>query len=148
MSDEPQARKKKVSGQDPNAESTSESIERVVHAAADFAQATVQPVDFGPLDASGAGGAPSGDERRNLDLLLDVGVPVSAEVGRAQMTLDEILKLGPGSIVPLDKRADEPLDLRVNGKLVARGEVVLVDDVYGLRVTQILDPSGRIETLR
>ncbi len=148
MSDEQQANKK-VPGQDPSAESTSESIERVVHAAADFAQATVQPVDFGPLDASRAGGAPRGDEeRRNLDLLLDVGVPVSAEVGRSQMTLDEILKLGPGSIVPLDKRADEPLDLRVNGKLVARGEVVLVDDVYGLRVTQILDPSGRIETLR
>jgi flagellar motor switch protein FliN/FliY len=149
MSDEQQSRKKIVSGQDPSAESTSESIERVVHAAADFAQATVQPVDFAPLDTSGAGGDPRGDDdRRNLDLLLDVGVPVSAEVGRAQMTLDQILRLGPGSIVPLDKRADEPLDLRVNGKLVARGEVVLVDDVYGLRVTQILDPSGRIETLR
>lgn len=154
MSDEQQAGKKRVPGQDPGAESASESIERVVHAAADFAEATVQPVDFGPLDASGAGvasaaGSPGGDEdRRNLNLLLDVGVPVSAEVGRSQMTLDEILKLGPGSIVPLDKRADEPLDLRVNGKLVARGEVVLVDDVYGLRVTQILDPSGRIETLR
>jgi len=152
MSDEQQASKKTVPGQDPSTESTSESIEKVVHAAADFAQATVQPVDFGPLDIGGAGGAGpapgEGIDRGNLNLLLDVGVPVSAEVGRSQMTLDEILKLGPGSIVPLDKRADEPLDLRVNGKLVARGEVVLVDDVYGLRVTQILDPSGRIESLR
>ena len=58
MSDEQQARKKKVPGQDPSAESTSESIERVVHAAADFAQATVQPVAFGPLDAGGASDAP------------------------------------------------------------------------------------------
>ena len=147
MSDEQQSHKKQVPGQGPDAESTSESIERVVHAAADFAQATVQPVDFGPLDPGSGTGGGEGDQR-NLNLLLDVGVPISAEVGRSQMTLDEILKLGPGSVVPLDKRADEPLDLRVNGKLVARGEVVLVDDVYGLRVTQILDPSGRIESLR
>ena len=101
-----------------------------------------------PVTPPGSDGPGSDGDRRNLNLLLDVGIPVSAEVGRSQMTLEEILKLGPGSIVPLDKRADEPLDLRVNGKLVARGEVVLVDDVYGLRVTQILDPSGRIETLR
>lgn len=151
MSDEQRAHKKEVPGLDPGAESTSESIERVVDAAAEFAQATVQPVDFGPLDPGSGdtgGGGSAGGGQRNLNLLLDVGVPISAEVGRSQMTLDEILKLGPGSVVPLDKRADEPLDLRVNGKLVARGEVVLVDDVYGLRVTQILDPSGRIESLR
>lgn len=146
MSEEQQARRKGATGQDP-VESTSQSIERVVHAAADFAQATVQPVDFGPLDP-GSGTTSGEGDQRNLNLLLDVGVPISAEVGRSQMTLKEILKLGPGSVVPLDKRADEPLDLRVNGKLVARGEVVLVDDVYGLRVTQILDPSGRIESLR
>ncbi|MHC4077563.1 MAG: flagellar motor switch protein FliN [Planctomycetota bacterium] len=150
MSDEQQAHKKAAPGQDPSAESTSETIEKVVHAATDFAQATVQPVDFGPLDPTGAtpGDASGGDDKRNLSLLLDVGVPISAEVGRAQMTLDQVLNLGPGSVVPLDKRADEPLDLRVNGKLVARGEVVLVDDVYGLRVTQILDPGSRIESLR
>jgi flagellar motor switch protein FliN len=148
MSDEQQAHKKKVPGQDAGIEGASESIERVVHAAADFAEATVQPVDFGPLDAGSAASAGSDENQRNLNLLLDVGVPISAEVGRSHMTLNEILKLGPGSVVPLDKRADEPLDLRVNGKLVARGEVVLVDDVYGLRVTQILDPSRRLESLR
>ena len=101
------------------------------------------------MDAGASGEvADSEGGNRNLNLLLDVGIPVSAEVGRTQMTLDEILSLAPGSIVPLDKRAEEPVDLRVNGKLVARGEVVLVDDVYGLRVTQILDPSGRIQSLR
>ncbi len=104
---------------------------------------TAQKVDFAELSDSGAAG-----EKQNLDLLLDVPIPVTVEVGRAQMTLDEILNLGPGSILGLDKKAEEPVDLRVNGKLVARGEVVMVDDCYGLRVTQILDQSGRIESLR
>ncbi len=151
MSREHQAREKTARSESESVESTAESIERVVRAAADFAEAVVQPVDFGPLAVRRSGGAeaPAGDDdHRNLSLLLDVDVPISAEVGRSRMTLDEILKLGPGSVVPLDKRADEPVDLRVNGKLVARGEVVLVDEVYGLRVTQILDPSGRIHSLR
>ncbi len=102
----------------------------------------VQPVQFGELGAGIQG------EGQNLDLLLDVRIPVSVEVGRAQMALEEVLNLVPGSVVPLDKRAEEPIDLRVNGKLVARGEVVLIDDTYGLRVTQIVDAAGRIESLR
>lgn len=108
------------------------------------AAGTVSPVEFGPLGP----GTPPGGETQNLDLLLDVAIPVSVEVGKAEMTLAEILNLVPGSVVPLDKKSEEPVDLRVNGKLVARGEVVLVDDTYGLRVTQILDPAGRIESLR
>ncbi|MFQ5504310.1 MAG: flagellar motor switch protein FliN [Planctomycetota bacterium] len=104
---------------------------------------TAQKVSFGPL-----GGPVEEGDRQNLDLLLDVPIPVTVEVGRAELTLDEILDLAPGSIVSLDKRAEEPVDLRVNGKLVARGEVVMVDDCYGLRVTQIIDTSGRIESLR
>ena len=102
------------------------------------------PVDFAQL----AGDSAAQAARQNIDLLLDVPIPITVEVGRAQMTLDDILDLGPGSIVGLDKKAEEPIDLRVNGKLVARGEVVMVDDNYGFRVTQILDKSGRIETLR
>lgn len=115
----------------------------VATAAAGPRAASVQPVRFGPLTA-----APSTEGRHNLDLLLDVTIPVSVEVGRTQMTLDAILDLVPGSIVNLDKKAEEPVDLRVNGKLVARGEVVLVDDVYGIRITQIVDPSGRLDSLR
>lgn len=108
---------------------------------------TVQPVAFGPLPAANAANAAPGAQR-NLDLLLDVEVPVSVEIGRAMVTLDTVVKLVPGSVVPLDKRAEEPIDLRVNGKLVARGEVVLVDDVYGLRITQIVDAAGRIASLK
>lgn len=115
----------------------------VAKASAELAAAAVQPVTFGQL---GAGA--KGDGTRNLDLLLDVEIPVSVEVGRTQMSLEDVLNLVPGSIVALDKKAEEPVDLRVNGKLVARGEVVLVDDSYGLRITQIIDAAGRIESLR
>jgi flagellar motor switch protein FliN/FliY len=115
----------------------------VAHAGAELAAAAVQPVAFGQL-GSGA----KGDAQRNLDLLLDVDIPISVEVGRTRMSLEEVLKLVPGSVIALDKKAEEPVDLRVNGKLVARGEVVLVDDCYGLRITQIVDAQGRIESLR
>lgn len=106
-------------------------------------KAGVRPVQFGAL-----GPGVEGAGADNLDLLLDVSIPISVEVGRAEMPLAQILNLVPGSVVALDKRAEEPVDLRVNGKLLARGEVVLVDDAYGLRVTQIIDPAARIETLR
>ena len=110
----------------------------------DNSEITAQKVDFGPLE----GGGEAGGERQNLDLLLDVPIPISVEVGRTEMNLDQVLDLGPGSILPLDKKSEEPVDLRVNGKLIARGEVVMVDDSYGLRITQILDQAGRIESLR
>ncbi|MHC5062351.1 MAG: flagellar motor switch protein FliN [Planctomycetota bacterium] len=111
---------------------------------AESSAAAVQPVSFGPL---GTGMSGDGDQN-NLDILLDVNIPVSVEVGGTHMPVAEILKLVPGSIVALEKKAEEPVDLRVNGKLVARGEVVMVDDTYGLRITQIVDTAGRLESLR
>ena len=119
-----------------------EIIEEALTTAAQ-AEASVQGIEFGQL-----GGESVSGEGGNLDLLLDVQIPVAVEVGAAKMPLDDILKLVPGSIVCLDKKAEEPVDLRVNGKLVARGEVVLVDDSYGLRITQIVDVMGRIESMR
>lgn len=116
---------------------------KVAQAGAELAAEAVQPVAFGQL-----GPGTKGDAARNLDLLLDVEIPISVEVGRTRMSLDEVLRLVPGSVIALDKKAEEPVDLRVNGKLVARGEVVLVDDCYGLRITQIVDTQGRIESLR
>lgn len=115
----------------------------VAQAGAELAAAAVQPVAFGQL-----GAGQKGETSRNLDLLLDVEIPVSVEVGRARLSLEEILRLVPGSVIALDKKSEEPVDLRVNGKLVARGEVVLVDDSYGLRITQVVDAAGRIESLR
>ena len=137
--------------EDPtNEDEVGEALRDVSQAVDDFGAAVgdagfaeAQPVQFGPL-----GGAGEVGNGQNLDLLLDVDIPVTVEVGRTEMPLEQVLRLVPGSIVSLDKKVEEPVDLRVNGKLVARGEVVMVDDTYGLRITQIVDKAGRIESLR
>jgi flagellar motor switch protein FliN/FliY len=81
------------------------------------------------------------DERR-LDVLLNVALGVSAELGRCSLRLGELLKLGSGAVVELDRRAGAPIDLFVNGKLIARGEIVAVDDRYGIRLTEVLTGKG------
>jgi flagellar motor switch protein FliN len=78
------------------------------------------------------------DNGRNLDLLMNVSVQVTAELGSCKMTVKDILKLGAGSIVELDRLASGPVDLLVNDKLVARGEVVAIDDNFGVRVTELI----------
>lgn len=75
---------------------------------------------------------------RDLELLNDLSVRISVEVGTARMPIGEILKLGTGSLVRLDRSAAEPVDLLVNGKLLARGEIVALDDSYGLRITELI----------
>lgn len=75
----------------------------------------------------------------DLERLIGVRVDISVELGRATMTLGEALEMGPGAVIPLDVTAGSPLALKVNDQLVARGEVVVIDDVYGLRITQIVE---------
>ncbi len=82
-----------------------------------------------------------------LDLIMDVEVPISVRFGRRQMTLDEILKLGHGACVELDRRIDEPVELIVNKRLLATGEVVVVDGKYAIRITEIVSPAERIQSL-
>lgn len=77
--------------------------------------------------------------KRNLDLLMSVPLQVTAELGKCKMTVQEILKLGAGSVVELDRMAGGPVDLLVNNKLVARGEVVAIEDNFGVRVTEIIE---------
>lgn len=83
----------------------------------------------------------------NIDLLLDVEMPVSIELGRTDMPISEILTLGPGSIVELDKLAGEPVDLLVNDKVIAKGEVVVVDENFGVRITMLMSPEERLKSL-
>jgi flagellar motor switch protein FliN len=85
---------------------------------------------------------------RRLELLLDVPLQLSVEIGRTRMSIQELLSLGPGSVIELDKVAGEPLDLLVNGRLVARGEAVVVNDKFGIRITEIVSPAERIARLR
>ena len=82
--------------------------------------------------------SPSSTLPPNLDVLLDIPVKVSAELGGCQLPMREVLQLEVGSVVPLDKAADAPVDLYVNQRLFARGEVVVIDDRFGIRVTEIV----------
>ena len=75
----------------------------------------------------------------NIGLLMDVTINVTVELGRARLSIREILSLGEGSIIELQKLAGEPVDLLVNGKLIAKGEVVVIDECFGVRVTDIVD---------
>src|SRR5204862_4059684 len=90
----------------------------------------------------------NGEQGRRLDLLLDVPLDVSVELGRARLSIQDLLGLGPGSVIELDKIAGEPLDILVNDRLVARGEAVVVNDKFGVRITDIVSQSERIARLR
>ncbi len=92
--------------------------------------------------------APATDTSRRLELLLDVPLDVSVELGRARVSIHDLLALGPGSVIELDKIAGEPLDILVNDRLVARGEAVVVNDKFGVRITDIVSPAERIARLR
>ncbi|OEJ14105.1 flagellar motor switch protein FliN [Brachyspira hampsonii] len=81
----------------------------------------------------------------NIGLLMDVTINVTVELGRARLSIREILGLGEGSIIELQKLAGEPVDLLVNGKLIAKGEVVVIDECFGVRVTDIVDSLYNIE---
>ena len=85
---------------------------------------------------------------RNLDLLLDVPLEVTVEIGRTRLAIRDLLQLGQGSVVELAKLAGEPLDVLINGRPIARGEAVMVNDRFGVRLTDIISPSERIAGLR
>jgi flagellar motor switch protein FliN/FliY len=101
------------------------------------------PAEFQQLSPSPGGSSQS----NNIDLLLDVKMPVSIELGRTEMPISEVLTLGPGSVVELDKLAGEPVDLLVNDKIIAKGEVVVVDENFGVRVTMLMSPEERLKSL-
>jgi len=84
----------------------------------------------------------------NLDMILDVSVTVSIEVGRARMSINDLLKLSQGAIIELDRMAGEPLDVLVNGTLVARGEIVVVKEKFGIMLTEVVSPEERLRRVR
>ena len=99
-------------------------------------------------DLSEEAKVPRGDgERRDLDFILDIPLDVSAELGRTKLLINELLQLGQGSVVELNKLAGEPLEIYVNGKLVARGEAVVINEKFGVRLTDIISPIERVKQL-
>lgn len=85
--------------------------------------------------------------KRELDFILDIPLDVSAELGRTRLLINELLQLGQGSVVELNKLAGEPLEVYVNGKLVARGEAVVINEKFGVRLTDIISPIERVKQL-
>lgn len=85
--------------------------------------------------------------RKNLEMILDIPLEVSVELGRNKMLINDLLQLGQGSVIELNKLAGEPLEVLVNGRLVARGEVVVLHDKFGVRLTDIISPTERIQQL-
>lgn len=106
-------------------------------------QENVKPADFDNLKEGAV--APSDNK---LDMILDIPVTVSVELGRTKMLINELLQLGQGSVVELEKMAGEPMEILVNDRLIARGEVVVVNEKFGIRLTDIVNPMERIKQLR
>ena len=102
-------------------------------------------------EAVGVSGAASGAEQtsgmKDLDFILDIPLEVTVILGRTRLLINDLLQLGQGSVVQLTKLAQEPMDIHVNGKLFARGEVVVVNEKFGVRLTDIINPIERVKTL-
>lgn len=97
---------------------------------------------FKPLDK----GAPSGG-MRDLEMIMNIPVKLTVELGRTRITIKQLLELAQGSVIELEGLAGEPMDILINGYLIAQGEVVVVEDKYGIRITEIITPSERVQKL-
>jgi flagellar motor switch protein FliN/FliY len=110
----------------------------------------------GMTASNGGGGSPasknasglSNEKDRNLNLILDIPLKVTVELGRTKMPVSELLNLTQGSVIELSKLAGEPMEVYVNDKLIARGEAVVVNEKFGVRLTDIISPAERVEQLR
>ncbi len=119
-------------GEDPSAPDI--DVDEVMSAQLDELQDTSSPI--------------SDDERRKLDTILDIPVTISMEVGRSQISIRNLLQLNQGSVVELERLAGESLDVLVNGTLITHGEVVVVNDKFGIRLTDVISQTERIKKLR
>jgi flagellar motor switch protein FliN len=109
------------------------------------AQAEAQTAEFGNLQPDSV---PDAKSDINMDVILDVPVTLSMEVGRTRIPIRNLLQLNQGSVVELERAAGEPLDVFVNGTLIAHGEVVVVNEKFGIRLTDVISPAERIRKLR
>ena len=105
---------------------------------------TVQPVQFTSFEDLDQVQGPA---NQNLNILLDVKLQLTVELGKTELPIKKVLELTKGSIVTLNKAAGEPVELYANGKLIAYGEVVVIEDNFGLRITHITDPARRLNTI-
>lgn len=104
---------------------------------------SAQPASFPPVQQVEPGGAP-----KNIDFILDIPMSVTVYVGSTKMAIRDLLQLAQGSVIELDKLAGEPMEVMVNNKLVARGEVVVVNEKFGIRLTDVVSAAERVQQLR
>jgi flagellar motor switch protein FliN/FliY len=110
--------------------------------ASNAADMSPQATSFPPVDNQGAVPA-----NKNIDFVLDIPLQVTVQIGSTRMLIRELLQLGQGSVIELNKLAGEPMEVLVNNKLVARGEVVVVNEKFGIRLTDVVSPNQRIQQL-
>ena len=102
-----------------------------------------KPYEFSDLSETSAG-----EQNGNMDFILDIPLEITVELGRTQMLINDLLKLGQGSVLELTKSAGETMEILANKKLIARGEVVVLNEKYGIRLTEIISPIERIERMQ
>ncbi len=98
-------------------------------------------------ETASANGESCSNGKCDLDIILDIPLNVTVELGKVKMPVNELLQLGQGSVIELSKQVGEPLDIYVNNKLVAKGEVVILDEKFGIRVSDIINPAERVKSL-
>ncbi|MGD8524083.1 MAG: flagellar motor switch protein FliN [Desulfobacterales bacterium] len=128
-----------------------ENKEQRDHQSADAQTATEpspSPANQSSTEASGLSTGSNAKSPNNLDFILDIPIEVTVELGRSKMLVNELLRLGQGSVIELSKLAGETLEILANQKLIARGEVVVINEKYGVRLTEVISPIERIERLR
>lgn len=127
--------------QDPG-DAQNEPAEKATQGKSGAMEAEAKTAQFSPVQDSGKSSV-----QRGLDFILDIPLQITVELGRAQMLINDLLQLGQGSVVELSKLAGEPMEVLVNQKLIARGEVVVVNEKFGIRLTDIISPLERVEKL-
>ncbi|WP_346797056.1 flagellar motor switch protein FliN [Halomonas sp. Bachu 37] len=128
------AEQQAVEAQESSADEPAETAPAAVKAASDDI--------FRPLNQEAGEGEP-----RDLEMIMDIPVKLTVELGRTRLTIKQLLELAQGSVIELEGLAGEPMDILINGYLVAQGEVVVIEDKYGIRITEIITPSERIHKL-
>ena len=111
-------------------------------------QAPEQQVTKPELDQFESGTVAADSDEANLDMILDIPVTIAMEIGRTRISIRNLLQLNQGSVVELDRLAGEPMDVMVNGTLVAHGEVVVVNEKFGIRLTDVVSPAERVKKLK
>jgi flagellar motor switch protein FliN/FliY len=139
---------KEIDAENLDEESLADAVEEIVAkeeiATETQSTVTVQPVQFASFEDLDQ---VQGPQNQNLNILLDVKLQLTVELGRTELPIKKVLELTKGSIVTLNKAAGEPVELYANGKLIAYGEVVVIEDNFGLRITHITDPAKRLNSL-